>query len=276
MPEGDTIRRIARALSEALPGRVLERLEIRDRGEVRELAGRRIEGVEARGKHMFIHLEGGWSLRFHLGMNGRWVRRHVAEPRGGRAAATAALTVGDAVYACERAYGAEMVRTESLRHHPKLARLGPDLLGDPPPVAEVVARARLPAYRGREIGDLLLDQRVAAGIGNVYKSEVLFECRVHPRAPVGALGAEVLEGLFERASSLMRTNLRTRRRTTVPLARRPRPSSDRLWVYGREGKPCLECGAFVERFLQGDMSRSTYFCPACQAFEPLAPTGKTL
>jgi endonuclease VIII len=276
MPEGDTIHRIARALDGALPGRVLERLEIRDRGEVRDLAGRRIEGVEARGKHMFIHLEGGWSLRFHLGMKGRWVRRHVAEPGRGRASATATLTVGDAVYACERAYAAELVRTVSLRHHPKLARLGPDLLDDPSPVAEAVARARQPGYRGREIGDLLLDQRVAAGIGNVYKSEVLFECRVHPRVAVGALEAAVLERLFERASSLMRANLRTRRRTTVPLARRPRPSSDRLWVYGREGKPCLECGTVVERLLQGDMGRSTYFCPACQIFEPLVPTGKTL
>lgn len=271
MPEGDTIRRIARALAAELTGRTLDRVEIRDRGDVVELAGRRVLGVEARGKHMFVHLEGGWSLRAHLGMNGRWVRRHAGQPRP--RGATGLLVAGDSVYACERAYSLETVRTTALRTHGKLARLGPDLLADPPPLAEAVARARLPAYRDREVGDLLLDQRVAAGIGNVYKSEVLFECRLHPRARVGQLEPAELERLFERAASLMRANLRTRRRTTVPLARRPRPSSDRLWVYGRAGRPCLECGTPVERFLQGDMARSTYHCPACQPARPLFSRG---
>jgi endonuclease VIII len=263
MPEGDTIRRIVRALAVELPGRTLDRLELRDRGEITELAGRRITGVEAVGKHMLVHMDGGWSLRAHLGMNGRWVRRHAREarPRG----ATATMVVGDAVYTCERAYSVETVRTAAIRSHPKLARLGPDLLADPAPVAAAVSRAWQPAYRDREIGDLLLDQRVAAGIGNVYKSEVLFECRVHPRSRVAEVGEGGLERLFERASAQMRANLRTRRRTTVPLARRPRPSSARLWVYGREGKPCLACGTRIERFLQGDMGRSTYWCPRCQA-----------
>jgi endonuclease VIII len=270
MPEGDTIRRIVRALEMELLGRTLDRLELRDRGEVAELGGRRITGVEAMGKHMFVHMEGGWSLRAHLGMNGRWVRRHARErrPRG----ATATMVVADVVYTCERAYAVETVRTGAIRSHPKLARLGPDLLGDPPPLAEAVARAWLPAYRDREIGDLLLDQRVAAGIGNVYKSEILFECRVHPRSRVAEVGREGLQRLFERASTLMRANLRTRRRTTVPLARRPRPSSERLWVYGREGRPCLECQTPIERFLQGDMGRSTYVCPRCQA---RLPSGRT-
>lgn len=268
MPEGDTIRRITRVLAAELPGRILDRLELRDRGEVTELAGRRILGVEARGKHMFVHLEGGWSLRAHLGMNGRWVKRHVGEARPARGA-TALLVVGDALYACERAYAVETVRTKALRTHPRLARLGPDLLADPPPVTEATTRARHPAYGDREIGNLLLDQRVAAGIGNVYKSEVLFECRVHPRTRVRQLEPAELEHLFERAASLMRANLPTRRRTTVPLRRRPMPSSGRLWVYGREGKPCRDCGTPIRRFLQGDMGRSTYHCPSCQPARPL-------
>src|SRR5690606_16482115 len=112
--------------------------------------------------------------------------------------------------------------------------------------------------------DVLLDQRVAAGIGNVWKSETLFERRIHPRTRVGMLSAEQLRDLYETASRLMRANLKTRRRTTVPLNRRPRPASERLWVYGRAGKPCHECGTHIERFLQGDMARSTYFCPRCQ------------
>jgi endonuclease VIII len=224
--------------------------------------GRRVDGVEARGKHLLIHFESGWSLRVHLGMRGRVTRRHVRErpPRG----AAAILVAGDALYAVERAFTAETVRTAALRSHPKLNRLGPDLLASPAPVDEAAQRASQPAYRDREIGDLLLDQRVAAGIGNVFKSEVLFECRVHPRARIGDLPPGTLRALFQVATRQLNENLSTRRRTTVPLRRRPRPSSARLWVYGREGKPCLECAAPIERFLQGDTGRSTYFCPVCQ------------
>jgi endonuclease VIII len=262
MPEGDTIHRIARALARELPGRALDRLTLRDRGDVPELAGRRVEAVEARGKHLLVHLEGGWSVRVHLGMHGRVTRRHVREAPPG--SALAILVSGDALYAVERAFTAEMVRTAALRSHPKLARLGPDLLLQPPPVDEAVRRASLTAYRHREIADLLLDQRVAAGIGNVFKSEVLFECRVHPRTRVGDLSRDRIRELFEVAARQLGENLATRRRTTVPLRRRPRPASARLWVYGREGKPCLECEAPIAQFLQGDMGRRTYFCSRCQ------------
>lgn len=264
MPEGDTIHRIARALAAELPGRTVDRLELRDQGEIVELAGRRVDGIEALGKHLLIHLDGGWSVRVHLGMHGRVTRRHVREAPPVRP--TAVLVSGETVYAVERAFTAETVRTAGLRSHPKLARLGPDLLAGPvaDAVRMAVARAGQPAFRDREVGDLLLDQRVAAGIGNVFKSEVLFECRMHPRTRVGALPPTRLAELFELAARRMRENLKTRRRATVPLRRRPRPSSPRLWVYGRAGKPCLECGMPIERFLQGDMGRSTYVCPRCQ------------
>lgn len=262
MPEGDTVHRIARVLARELTGRTLDRIEIRDRGEVRELAGHRVDGVEARGKHMLIHLDGGWSVRVHLGMNGRWTRRHVREP--GPAHPTLLIQAGERAYVCDRAYRAETVRTAAVRGHPRLARLGPDLLADPPDIDGAVRRASAGAHAGREVGDLLLDQRVAAGIGNVYKSEVLFECRVHPRTPVGRLSVVRRRELFEKAAHLMRLNLLTRRRTAVPLRRRPTPSSARLWVYGRAGRPCLDCGTPIERFVQGDMGRSTYYCPTCQ------------
>lgn len=262
MPEGDTIHRVARVLGREVEGKTLDALVLQDRGEVPELAARRIDAVEPVGKHMFIHLEGGWSVRVHLGMHGKWRRLHIAQRRPARP--TVVLEVGNRAYVCERAYRAETVRTAEARRHPKVARLGPDLLADPPRIDEAVRRARHPAHAGREIGDLLLDQRIAAGIGNVYKSEVLFECGVHPRTRVGSLPPETLRQLFERASALMRRNLSTRRRTHVPLERRPTPSSERLWVYGRGGEPCLDCATPVERFLQGDMGRSTYFCPACQ------------
>lgn len=262
MPEGDTVHRIARVLRRDLVGRTVERVELHDMGEVRELAGRTLESVEARGKHTLLTFEGGWSLRVHLGMKGRWTRLRARQRRPARSILT--LVSGDTAWVCHRAWRVETVRTTALATHPRLQRLGPDLLADPPSVDEAVRRASLPAHAGREIAEVLLDQRVAAGIGNVYKSEVLFECRVHPRIPVGHLSPETLERLYAASARLMRANLRTRRRTTVPLPRRPEPSSERLWVYGRDGKPCRECGAPVERFLQGDLARSTYFCPRCQ------------
>jgi endonuclease VIII len=266
MPEGDTIHRIAAALQRELEGRVLDRLLLRDRGDVPELVGSRVERVHALGKHLLLDIEGGWTLRVHLGMHGRWNRRHVREaaPR----APTVVIEAGEHAFDCERAYTVEMVRTAALPTHPRLARLGPDLLAEPPDIDEAVRRALTPAYAGREIGDVLLDQRVAAGIGNVYKSEIMFECRVQPRTRLHALAADELRSLFETAARLMRANLGTRRRTSVPLRRRPEPGSQRLWVYGRAGKPCLECGTVIERFLQGDMARSTYWCPRCQG----APT----
>ena len=128
----------------------------------------------------------------------------------------------------------------------------------------MVERATHPAHAGREIADLLLDQRIASGIGNVYKSEVLFLERLHPRTRVGAIDADRLRHLCEEAARLLRFNLRTRRRTTVPTRRRPYPTSPRLWVYERAGDPCLECGTKILRFTQGDMARGTWWCPTCQ------------
>lgn len=263
MPEGDTVHRIARVLGAELTGRTLGEIALHDCGEVPELAGRTIESVEAVGKHLLVNFAGDWTLRVHLGMHGRWQRNHAREPRP--RGWTVVLITGDLAYVCHRSYRAELLRTSALRTHPRLARLGPDLLADPPRIDDMAKRARLPAHTEREIGDVLLDQRVAAGIGNVYKSEVLFEVRVHPRTKVRELSDEQLTRIFETAARLMRLNLLTRRRTSVPLRRREQPSSQRLWVYMRSGKPCLDCGSPIERFPQGDMARSTYFCPRCQA-----------
>jgi endonuclease-8 len=262
MPEGDTVHRNARVLNRELQGRTLRRIFVRDRGDVGELAGRGVTLIEARGKHLLVHIDGGWILRVHLGMKGRWVRRHVRErtPQN----VTALLVADDTAYICEGAFTAELLREEALRTHARIGRLGPDLLADPPDIAEAVRRARLPGYANREVGELLTDQRVAAGIGNIYKSEVLFECRLHPRTRMHAVPAAKVAELFERAAQLLRLNLLTRRRTAVPLRRRSTPSAHRLWVYMRNGKPCLDCGTPVERFMQGDMHRSTYFCPSCQ------------
>jgi endonuclease VIII len=262
MPEGDTIHRIARVLGRELTGRDIDRLVLHDRGDISELAGKRVEKVEAVGKHMLVFFDAPWVLRVHLGMNGHWRRLHIREkaPRD----PTVRMETGETAYVCQRAYRAELIRSAALKTNPRLARLGPDLLAEPPDIDEATRRAKQPGNANREIGDLIMDQRIAAGVGNVYKSEVLFECKVHPRTHLHALSPERVRAIYDKAAALMRLNLLTRRRTSVPLRRRPRPSSQRFWVYMRSGKACMDCGTPIERILQGDMGRSTYFCPGCQ------------
>ena len=273
MPEGDNIKRVATVLTREIVGQSLTRLELNDLGAVPELEGCQIESVQPHGKQMLINFESGWSLRVHLGMHGSWLRKHVKEARP--ANWTVAIAVGEVVYVCVNSYRAELIKTAVLRTHPRLARLGPDLLAEPPDIDEMVRRARVAAHAMREIADVLLDQRIAAGIGNIYKSETLFECRIHPQTRVGALTEEQLRGLYQTAARLMRMNLLTRRRTTrrfVPI-RDPQPSASqpqtesnqRFFVYGRAAEACLNCGTPILRFLQGDMARSTYWCPTCQA-----------
>ncbi len=262
MPEGDNIKRVATVLTREIVGHALSRLELNDLGAVPELEGQQIESVTPHGKQMLVNFAGGWSLRVHLGMHGSWLRKHVKEVRPARW--TVVITVGEIAYVCVNSYRAELIKTSALRTHPRLARLGPDLLAEPPNIDEMVRRALVAAHAGREIADVLLDQRIAAGIGNIYKSETLFERHVHPRTRVGQLTEPEIRALYETAAKLMRLNLLTRRRTAVPLKRRPEPSSQRFFVYHRGGEPCLDCGTPIVRFVQGDMGRSTYYCPSCQ------------
>lgn len=263
MPEGDTIHRLAERIGSDLSGRTVDRLWVQGHGEVEDLRGVTVASVEARGKHLLLHLQGDWSLRVHLGMKGRWFRRRGGSP--GRRDAAVRIDAGPTSWECRGAYQTELVRTPHLRNHPRLGRLGPDVLAQPLRLDDIVGRALLPANGSREIGALVMDQRVACGVGNVYRSEVLFMEGVHPRTPAALLGREGVARVYRTANQVMTRNLRTRQRETVPLRERPTPASPRLWVYGREGEPCLRCGATVLRIVQED--RSAFLCPVCQAVD---------
>jgi endonuclease-8 len=162
---------------------------------------------------------------------------------------------------------AEWVRAGAVHRHEELRRLGPDLLDDGFDAAEAAQRIR--ARGARSIAEVLLNQRVMAGVGNVYKSEVLFSCRVHPFATVGTLTAEQVDCLIATARKFLRANVGEGlasmttylgfRRTT----RRDDPKA-RLWVYGRAGEPCRRCGTAIELAKQGLDARLTYWCPMCQ------------
>jgi endonuclease VIII len=262
VPEGDTIWRAARALHAALAGKTVlafaSSLPVATAAARRlGLVGRTIEAVEARGKHLLFRFSGGPVLHAHQGMRGVWrLQQRTAAARWPRSA-RAVIETADVVAVCSLAPVVELLSAAQVAAHPALSRLGPDLLG--PGFDADAARRRLRARGDLEIGEVLLDQTALAGIGNVYKSEVLFLCGVSPFTPVRELDDATLDRLVARAKELMRRN-------TGPSGQRRVPglAPGRLWVYRRSGQPCLRCGTRVQRAVQGEQARSTYFCPACQ------------
>ena len=264
VPEGDTIHRMAASLRPRLLGRAVRRLYLRERGDVPEALGREVRSVEARGKHLLIGLEGELNLRVHQGMNGR-MRHYAASAAPAGGALPLLIATAQDAFAFPRASQVELFRGKPERSL-ALARLGPDLLSEAVDLEAVVARASAPRNFGREVGEVLLDQRVAAGIGNVYKSEALFLCEQSPFVPIGSMDRQALQRLDTKAATLMRANIARDRRVTVKLAElRDRPAAPpELWVYRRGGEPCLKCGTPIAMRRQGEAARSTYFCPRCQ------------
>lgn len=253
MPEGDTIHRAAATLATVLEGRTLNRLETPMlRGGPRPREGEPIERVWARGKHLLIAFGGGPTLHTHLGMNGSW---HVAgaRRRTGRPPVVTILA-GEVEVCCFSAATVELLGDDELRRHPVLGRLGPDLCLVDADIDEAVRRLGN-LDPSTEIGVALLDQTVAAGIGNVYRSEVAWACRVDPRRPLGSVDAATRRELYSTAGRLLRGNLGTSRRTT---------DAGALAVYRRQGRACRRCGGTVLRQRLGEHARSVWWCPGCQ------------
>jgi endonuclease-8 len=268
MPEGDTIFRAARTLHRALAGKVVTRFETAYAPLARvhddtPITGRTIEAVEAHGKHMVVRFSGGLALRTHMRMNGSW---HIYRPgeRWQRPPREMRVLVGTADFVAVgfNVPDAAFEAGEDVGRRDPIARLGPDLLRDDFDAAEAVRRLR---ERDRvTIAEALLDQRALAGIGNVFKSEVLFEAGVHPETPVASLAADRLLALVTVARRQLADNVgeatpRIGRRTTRQLA-----PGDGLWVYGRGGRPCRRCGTPIAFSRHGAGARPTYWCPTCQ------------
>jgi endonuclease VIII len=245
MPEGDAIHRAARRL-QVLVGQELEVETPHPRAAVKQLAprldGRRLESVEAIGKNLLFRFEGGLVLRSHLRMSGRWrVLGHDAPVFGTpwlvmRGEQHAGVLWGGPVLEIDRGVA---------------LRLGPDILADPPDYDTMLARLR--RENGREIGDALLDQRLVAGIGNVWKVESLWAMRVSPWHRLSGVTDEELRAVLAEAHRLMRDRLEG-----VPGTRH---------VYRRKGRACPRCGTPVKSWPQGDDARMAYWCPNCQRGE---------
>lgn len=265
MPEGDTIHKIARYLAPRIADEIIERAAAHDALLARRCEGRAVTLVRARGKHLFIELDDGNALRTHLGMYGAWHRYKPGEEwRKPRRQASLVLAIAGDNYVCFNAKEIELVRLPSVRERIVHGRLGPDLIADEIRGTEIARRARDMLESDTVLADVLLDQRVACGIGNVYKSEVLFIERALPDVPLGAIADPFLARCFDVAAAVLRRNLGGGRRTT----RFEDDGAGRLWVYGRDGLPCLRCDGRIRTSRLGRHLRSTFWCPECQSAEP--------
>jgi endonuclease-8 len=249
MPEGDTVFRTAEVLRGALLGKTLTRCDVRvPRYATVDLTGQVVDEVISRGKHLFIRV-GAASIHSHLKMDGSW---QVGSVRAPQHTMRIILETKDS-----RAVGVDLGVLEILdRDHDTeaVAHLGPDLLGDD--WSAQTAAAHLGTDPDRALAETLLDQRVMAGVGNVYANELCFIVGLRPTTPVGEVNDPLR--LATRAQQMLWANRSRLNRTTTGDTRRGRE----LWVYGRARQPCRRCGTPIATDSSGD--RVTYWCPCCQ------------
>lgn len=258
MPEGDAVWRTARQLHQALAGRVLTRSDFRvPRFATADLTGRTVTEAVSRGKHLLIRTSDGVTVHTHLRMDGSWRVR----PAHDRIAQTHRIRLILANHEWQ-AIGYQLGVVEIIAtaaEDKAVGYLGPDVLGPGWDPAE--ATRRLLADPARPVGEALLDQRNLAGIGNVYKAELLFLRGIDPWRPVGEVAdVGALVGLAHR---MLDANKERFGMVTTGVAR----SGEETWVYGRAGRPCRRCGTPVRSADQGrnPEERITYWCPRCQS-----------
>jgi endonuclease-8 len=245
MPEGDSLHRVALRL-QVLAGQRVEVETPHPRAATKGLAarldGRTLESVEAVGKNLLLRFEGGLVLRSHLRMTGRWR----VEPRGAKRTGRPWLVLRGAEHEAVLWNGPVLeLGTEARTRR----RLGPDILDDPPDYDAMLARLR-DAPQERAVGDALLDQRLVAGIGNLWRAEALWDARVSPWRALADVPDPELLAVLEAAHRLMRASVAG----TRPLRH----------VYRRVGRACRRCGAVIRSHPQGEGARIAYWCPGCQ------------
>ncbi len=268
MPEGDTIYLLANRLRERVIGNVVRHFDAWE-PSVRgiDVTGQTLAAIHTRGKNLLFDFSGGDTLHSHLKMDGKWAFRDVSP----LPAPTGMLNV---VFGFER--GALLgyrlgvlrwVRIQTLPANDPLRALGPDLLGEEVDVDAIAEHFR---NHGRlPIGVAIMHQGLMAGVGNEYKSELLFLERLSPFLAVDHVPDAKLRSLIRRAQRLLRENVASAALGFHRRQTRPRQGGGgSVWVYGRGGQHCLVCDERIQVAHQGQPPRSTYFCPACQSLSP--------
>jgi endonuclease-8 len=278
MPEGDTIYRAARALQKALGGKVVTAFEtglakLASVNDETPLVGRTVEKVEARGKWCLIFFSGNLILVTHMLMSGSWHLYRTGEKWWQpKSRMRVVITCGEYQAVAFNVPIAEFHTSRSLERSAQVPKLGPDVLADEFSIEAGVQalRQRAASHPTDEIAVVLLNQRVLAGLGNVYKSEVAFATGVNPFRQMSTITEREMMVLIEASHKYMKANVLDgsgdgivtyagNRRTTHSM-----DASARLWVYGRQGEECRRCGASILMRKQGEQVRSTYWCPSCQ------------
>jgi len=243
VPEGDALHRAARRL-QLLVGETVEVDAPHPRaaatGVADQLDGRRLEGVEAIGKNLLLRFEGGVVLRSHLRMRGRWTVRNRGAPTRGRPWLVLRGGTREAVL-----WGGSVLELSARG----IRKLGPDILAVAPDFDGMVTRLRRADER-REVGEALLDQRLVAGIGNVWKAESLWQAGVSPWRPLAAVSDAEIRLVLVEAATAMRRSLEGGREQRA--------------VYRAAGRPCPRCRTPIRSRGQGDANRTAYWCPRCQ------------
>jgi endonuclease-8 len=265
MPEGDTLHKLARALQPRLQGQTIRLTRLRGVPPGAPLPAGRVESVTAEGKHLLIRFageEGGARvLRTHLGLWGGWHQYAKGEVWQKPARqASVVLETEDAVFVCFNVREVEVMSAAGVQRRALITRLGPDLLGADVDLTVLPARAREILPGGAPLVDVLLDQRIASGIGNVYKSELLFLQGIAPMTALEDVSDEGLMAAYALARDLLSRNLGYGPRTT----RFEADDRGTLWVYGRRDAPCLMCGSVIRYARLGRDQRGTYWCQVCQ------------
>jgi endonuclease VIII len=292
VPEGDTIYRAARALNQALAGHVVTGFEtgmakLARVNDDTPLVGRMVERVESRGKWCLIYFSGDLILVTHMLMSGSWHIYRVGERwRMPRSKMRVVVKTAEWEAVLFNAQIAEFHTSRSLERSGQVPKLGPDVLAGEFTVELGVARLEAYAreFPEEEVGVVLLNQRVLAGLGNVYKSEVAFAAAVNPWRKMRTVTRAEMEKMVEFSLRYMKANVvdgkgdgivtyAGNRRTTHSMSK-----EERLWVYGRQGQECRRCGAVVMMRKQGEQARSTYWCSTCQPWvgEGAAPVGNAV
>ena len=262
MPEGDTLHRTAHTLSRVLGQQRL----VRVRSSVpaiahAELAGHVVEDVTALGKNLLIRFDDGRVLHTHLKMRGSW---HVYRPgerfQRPEHQARVVLEVADALAVCFAAPTVRLLAANAALNDEYLSGLGPDLIPDD--FDEDKAVSGLLALAQLSIGEAVMTQTALSGVGNIWKSETLFLCRLNPFAPVLTVTREQLAEIVRTARRLLRASVASQ---TTPGS--VEGGRGRFWVYGRSGEPCRKCSTAVRMKRQGAQPRSTYYCVQCQGVQ---------
>ncbi|MEE2755394.1 MAG: DNA-formamidopyrimidine glycosylase family protein [Myxococcota bacterium] len=257
MPEGDSIHRLANRFNTQCEGSKICKVTARQVHRSDRLLGAGVLTTEALGKHLLIHLDNDHIIHTHLGREGRWIFKRTQELRRASNGLRLRLVFKNITADCLDPRTIEVLTHDELRRHQLLGGLGPDILSQSTDWAQIYERIK--RKQPMSVADMLLDQSICSGIGNVYKSEVLFLEQRHPLTAPSALQATEIKALYQRARRLMRRNLGANPRRTRWA------DGPKLWVYNRNKAPCLVCGTLIGRFRQGQPPRSTYLCRTCQS-----------